>query len=62
VLGADDASMDDDFFDLGGNSLSAVQLMASIRERLDVDLSIGLLFEYPTVRQLATAVDATLRR
>ncbi len=62
VLGADDASMDDDFFNLGGNSLSAVQLMASIRERLDVDLSIGLLFEYPTVRQLATAVDATLRR
>ena len=41
---------DDEFFDLGGDSLSSVQLMRRIREQFGVQLSIGVLFDCPTVR------------
>lgn len=42
-----------DFFDLGGDSLSAVGLIAEVRDRLGVELSIGMLFEFPTISALA---------
>ncbi|MFI1650201.1 SDR family NAD(P)-dependent oxidoreductase [Streptomyces avidinii] len=47
-----------DFFDLGGDSLSAVGLIAEVRDRLGVELSIGMIFEFPTIAALA----AELRR
>ncbi|MEV7445849.1 type I polyketide synthase [Streptomyces sp. NPDC091204] len=47
-----------DFFDLGGDSLSAVGLIAEVRDRLGIELSIGMLFEFPTISALA----AQLRR
>jgi amino acid adenylation domain-containing protein len=43
----------DDFFELGGDSLKAVTIMARIHEHLDVDVSLAEFFKYPTVRQLA---------
>ncbi|MFJ2752881.1 SDR family NAD(P)-dependent oxidoreductase [Streptomyces sp. NPDC087297] len=42
-----------DFFDLGGDSLSAVGLIAEVRDRLGVELSIGMIFEFPTISALA---------
>jgi acyl carrier protein len=45
VLGADQVGADDDFFDLGGNSLVAVQLIARVRNRLGVKLPMQTLFE-----------------
>jgi acyl carrier protein len=56
VLGSPDIGPDDDFFDLGGDSLSAISLMTSISVRLGVELSVGVLFERPTARLLAEAV------
>jgi phthiocerol/phenolphthiocerol synthesis type-I polyketide synthase E len=47
---------DEDFFDLGGNSLAAVELMGRIRETIGVDLSIAALFDFPTIRSLAEAL------
>ncbi|MBC3840301.1 acyl carrier protein [Streptacidiphilus sp. 4-A2] len=46
-------SSDDDFFDLGGNSLTAVELMSQIRKHYALNLSIAALFDYPTLRTLA---------
>ncbi len=48
--------VDESFFDLGGDSLSAVRLIAAVNSGLDAGLSVRTLFEAPTVAQLATRV------
>ena len=53
-------SLDDSFFDLGGHSLLATQLMFRIREAFEVNLSLRALFDYPSVSDLASAIDQAL--
>ncbi|KQP36178.1 non-ribosomal peptide synthetase [Pseudorhodoferax sp. Leaf274] len=48
---------DADFFSLGGDSLSAVQLLLQIEERWHRNPGLGSLFETPTVAALAAAID-----
>ncbi|WP_081908917.1 non-ribosomal peptide synthetase, partial [Gordonia terrae] len=60
VLGLDaqEVSAEESFFDLGGTSLSATRVMARLGVALGVEISVRALFETPTVRALAAAVDA----
>jgi acyl carrier protein len=53
ALGVRNIAVDDDFFELGGNSLVAVMLVNKIKERFEVDLGAGALFEFGTVGALA---------
>jgi len=46
----------DDFFEVGGHSLLAVQVVVRIRKTLGVDIPVMDLFESPTVSALAAAV------
>ncbi|MBK7622427.1 MAG: SDR family NAD(P)-dependent oxidoreductase [Kineosporiaceae bacterium] len=57
ALGVPEVGIHDVFFELGGNSLVAVQLASRIRETLDVDLPIAILFDHPTVHELAEFID-----
>jgi acyl transferase domain-containing protein len=57
VLGEDDISQDADFFDLGGNSLSAVKLISNVRAEFGIELSVVTLFEHSTLDALAGQID-----
>jgi acyl carrier protein len=48
----------DNFFDLGGNSLLAIQVISRLRDQFQIGLSLTLLFEAPTIEALATGIDA----
>jgi acyl carrier protein len=52
ALNADDVDIDDDFFDLGGNSISAVRLVPMLSNHLGVDVTISMVFDWPTPREL----------
>ncbi|KAI7871204.1 L-aminoadipate-semialdehyde dehydrogenase [Spinellus fusiger] len=50
--------LDDNFFDIGGHSLIATQLVFEIRQTCQVDAPLGLVFAEPTIRGLAREVSA----
>ena len=56
VLGVERVGADDSFFDLGGDSLSAMRLIAAVNSGLNADLAVRTLFEAPTVAQLAPRI------
>jgi len=53
VLSVDSMGIDDDFFDLGGHSLKAVQLMAEIKKLKDINIPLASLIQNSTVRTFA---------
>ncbi|MFE5709203.1 condensation domain-containing protein, partial [Rhodococcus koreensis] len=58
TLGINHISTTDNFFDLGGNSLTATQVVARINEVSTVAVDVGDFFTGPTVAELAVVVDA----
>ncbi|MDH2389213.1 amino acid adenylation domain-containing protein [Streptomyces sp. HNM0663] len=60
VLGVDRVGLDDDFFELGGHSMLATQAVAIATERLGAAVSLRMLFDRPSVRELAGALDELL--
>jgi acyl transferase domain-containing protein len=56
TLGVTAIADDDDYFDLGGNSLVAVRLVTQIRERYGVELGVAEIFDHPTLETLAAEV------
>ena len=62
VLGLDRVGVDDSFFDLGGDSLSAMRVIAAVNTSLDADLAVRALFDAPTIAQLAPRISAQTSR
>jgi len=53
VLGADHVGLDDNFFDIGGNSLLLVSVHTRLQERFNRKIPVAELFAYTTVRALS---------
>jgi hypothetical protein len=50
VLGRDAVTPDDDFFTIGGSSISAALVSTQLERQLGHDVPVRLLFEYPCLR------------
>lgn len=57
LLGVADVNAGDDFFALGGDSLSATRLAAAASEEFGVDVSVSRVFSTPVLSALAAVVD-----
>jgi acyl transferase domain-containing protein/acyl carrier protein len=60
LLGIERISIHDNFFALGGHSLSATQVTSHIRKTLQIELPLQSLFDHPTIAQLAQAIEDLL--
>jgi amino acid adenylation domain-containing protein len=61
VLRVERVGIDDNFFEMGGHSLSATQVVSRIRQNLHVDVPVRTMFESPTVAALSQAVEQMQR-
>nr|VFJ71635.1 MAG: amino acid adenylation domain-containing protein [Candidatus Kentron sp. FW] len=57
VLGIEKVSIYDNFFEIGGNSLLTVRLVAKIGQQLEKTLPVSKIFEYPTIEKLSRILD-----
>ena len=61
LIGAERVGLDDDFFELGGNSLLATQFLSRFRSECGVEIPLQQFFESPTPRDLARATEGSGR-
>jgi amino acid adenylation domain-containing protein len=56
VLGVPRVGITDDFFDLGGTSLSVLEFIQEMVKTTGLELSLGAVFRYPTIRELVESL------
>jgi long-subunit acyl-CoA synthetase (AMP-forming)/acyl carrier protein len=57
VLGIAQVRREANFFDIGGNSLLAIQVMTRIRDEFEIALPVQRIFEFPHLSELAAQID-----
>lgn len=59
VLDDPSVSPDDDFFELGGDSFQAMDIMTTLEETVGKQINAGVIFAFPTATGLARAITKT---
>jgi phthiocerol/phenolphthiocerol synthesis type-I polyketide synthase E len=60
LLGIEDIGLEDDFFDLGGDSLLIVQFVSRLLQIFPVELPLGKIYDEPTVAGIAGLLEGSL--
>lgn len=60
LLGLEEVGVTDNFFEYGGHSLLAIQLVSRVRSTFQLDIPLHSFFDAPTVRDLAALIEALL--
>jgi NADP-dependent 3-hydroxy acid dehydrogenase YdfG/acyl carrier protein len=60
ILGSQTLSKHDNYFELGGNSLSAIKLVNKLNQKFSANINISIIFEHSTVAKLAEHVNTNL--
>jgi amino acid adenylation domain-containing protein len=61
ILGIDEIGVYDNHFDLGGNSLTAMQVCAQVEKLFKISISLRQFFESPTIASVSAAISAVCR-
>ncbi|MDH3639997.1 MAG: non-ribosomal peptide synthetase, partial [Gammaproteobacteria bacterium] len=59
ILNVERVDVNENFFDLGGNSILAMRIMSRIHKGFQIEQPISVLFKYPTIATLADFITAT---
>ncbi len=62
ILNQPTISVTDSLFDIGGNSLNAIRILAKVKENLRIELSISEIFENNTIRSLSTIIEKRIKQ
>ena len=57
TLGITPIGIDDDFAELGGDSINAIMLQVSVNETFNLDLTLAVVLSHPTIAILGKLVD-----
>ena len=60
-LGIPQIGIDDDFIELGGDSINAIMIQTQVEEVFSVRMPLTLLFQHPSIAKLARALDEHAR-
>jgi len=57
ALGYEELNIEDEFLDLGGESITAMTIARAITDVLDITVDVGSLMEHSTISSLAQFID-----
>jgi acyl carrier protein len=62
ILDRDDLTLDNDFFEVGGDSLAGMHFIGRVGRSVDLPVRMTLLLVHPVLRDFAAEVEALMQR